>query len=105
MISFVASGLGVALLPEQIKRLPHEEVTLLRGKLPSGKDRLHDFEAVPDPVDASQQCCLVHARRWRQRKLEDDFRLYSWLSETHERERIADLGEIVYRAVVQHIPR
>jgi hypothetical protein len=26
---------------------------------------------------------------------EDDLRLYSWLSETHERERIADLGEVV----------
>jgi len=26
VISFVAAGLGVALLPEQIKRLPHEGV-------------------------------------------------------------------------------
>ena len=75
-----------------------------RGKLPSRKDRLDDFEAVPDPVNASQQCCLVHVRSWRQRKLEDDFRLYSWLSETHERERIAYLGEIVYRAVVNISP-
>jgi hypothetical protein len=40
----------------------------------------------------------------RQRKLEDDFRFYSWLSETHERERIADLGEIVYRPVVNISP-
>jgi hypothetical protein len=43
-----------------------------------------------------QQCCLVHAWSWRERKLEDDLRLYSWLSETHERERITDLGEVVY---------
>jgi DNA-binding transcriptional LysR family regulator len=27
VISFVAAGLGVALLPEHIKRLPHEGVT------------------------------------------------------------------------------
>ena len=35
MISFVAAGLGVALLPEQIKRLPHEGVIFvpLRQKL------------------------------------------------------------------------
>ena len=75
-----------------------------RGKLPSGKDRLHDFETVRDPIDASQQCCLVHAGSWRQRKLEDDLRLYSWLSETHERERITDLGEVVYRAIVDISP-
>jgi hypothetical protein len=59
---------------------------------------------VPDPIDASQQCCLVHARSRRQRKLEGDFRLYAWLSEPHERERVADLGEIVYRAVVNISP-
>jgi DNA-binding transcriptional LysR family regulator len=29
VISFVAAGLGVALLPEQLKRLPHEGVTFL----------------------------------------------------------------------------
>jgi LysR family transcriptional regulator, benzoate and cis,cis-muconate-responsive activator of ben and cat genes len=29
VISFVAAGLGVALLPEQIKRLPHEGVIFL----------------------------------------------------------------------------
>src|SRR6202040_1699023 len=57
-----------------------------------------------DPIDASQQCCLVHARSWRQGKLEDDLRLYSWLSETHERERTTDLGEVVYRAAVNISP-
>jgi hypothetical protein len=29
LVSFVAAGLGVALLPEQIKRLPHEGVIFL----------------------------------------------------------------------------
>jgi len=52
----------------------------------------------------AQQCCLVHARRWRQRKLENNLRLYSWLSETYERERIADLREVVYRAIVNISP-
>src|SRR5258708_26715264 len=65
---------------------------------------MHDFETVPDPIDASQQCCLVHAGSWCQRKLEDDLRLYSWLSETREPERIADLGEVVHRAVVNISP-
>jgi hypothetical protein len=37
---------------------------------------------------------------WRDRKLEDALRLYSWLSEPLERERIANLGEVVYRAIV-----
>ena len=37
---------------------------------------------------------LRHARSWRDRKLEDDLRLYSRLCETYERERIADLGEV-----------
>ena len=34
VISFVAAGLGVALLPEQIKRLPHEGVTFLPLRRP-----------------------------------------------------------------------
>jgi hypothetical protein len=59
---------------------------------------------VRDPIDASQQSCLVHVWSWRQRKLEDDLRLYSWLSETHERERITDLGEVVYRTIVDISP-
>ena len=35
MISFVAAGLGVALLPQQIKRLPHQGVKFLplQGRL------------------------------------------------------------------------
>src|SRR6516164_4312090 len=75
-----------------------------RGKLPSRKDRLHDFETMRNPVNALQQCFFVHARSWGDRKLEDDLRLYSWLSETNERERIVDLGEVVYRAVVDISP-
>ena len=71
-----------------------------RRKLPSRKDRLHDFETVRNPVDALQQCSFVHARSWGDRKLEDDLRLYLWPSGTNKRERIADLGEVVYRAVV-----
>src|SRR5271166_1233116 len=54
-----------------------------RGKLPSGKDRLHDFENVRNPVDARQQRSL---------------------SETYERERIADRGEVVYGAIVNISP-
>ena len=34
VISFVAAGLGVALLPQQIKRLPHEGVTFLPLRQP-----------------------------------------------------------------------
>ena len=34
VISFVAAGLGVALLPQQIKRLPHEGVTFLPLRRP-----------------------------------------------------------------------
>src|SRR6516164_8236373 len=75
-----------------------------RGKLPSRKDRLHDFETMRNPVNALQQCSFVHARSWGDRKLEDDLRLYSRLSETHERERIVDLGEVVYRAIVKISP-
>jgi hypothetical protein len=75
-----------------------------RGKLPSGKDRLHDFETVRNPVDARQQRSLIDTRSWRDRKLEDDLRLYSWLSETYKRERIADLGEVVYGAIVNISP-
>src|SRR6516164_407258 len=75
-----------------------------RGKLPSRKDRLHDFETMRNPVNALQQCSFVHARGWGNRKLEDDLRLYSRLSETNERERIVDLGEVVYRAVVDISP-
>src|SRR5258708_38644875 len=74
------------------------------SRLPLPMHKPPNFEPVPDPIDASRQCCLVHARSWRQRKLEDDLRLYSWLSETHERERIADLGEVMYRAVVNISP-
>ena len=47
---------------------------------------------------------LRHARSWRDRKLEDDLRLYSRLSETYERERIADLGKVVHRAIVNISP-
>jgi len=75
-----------------------------RGKLPSRKDRLHDFETMRNPVNALQQCSFVHARSWGDRKLEDDLRLYARLSETNERERIVDLGEVVYRAVVDISP-
>ena len=75
-----------------------------RGKLPSGKDRLHDFKTVRNPVDALQQGSLIHARSWRHGEPEEDLRLYSRLSETHERERIADLGEVVHRAIVNISP-
>ena len=75
-----------------------------RGKLPSGKDRLHDFKTVCNPVDARKQCSLIHARSWRDGEPEDDLRLYSWLSEVHERERNADFGQVVYRAVVNISP-
>jgi collagenase-like PrtC family protease len=70
-----------------------------RGKLPSREDRLHDFETVRNPVDARQQCFFVHAGSWRDPNLEDDLRLYAWLSETHERKGFADLGDVVYRAI------
>src|SRR6516162_7479489 len=68
-----------------------------RGKLPSWKNRLHDLEGVPDPIDASQQCCLVHARSRRQRELEGDFRLYAWLSESGEQKGVPYLGVFVSR--------
>src|SRR5258708_26896123 len=74
------------------------------SRLPLPMHKPPNFEPVPDPIDASWQCCLVHTRSWRQRKLEHDLRFYSWLSETHERERIADLGEVVSRAVVNISP-
>src|SRR5262249_12045326 len=55
-------------------------------KLPSGKDRLHDFETMRSPVDARQQCSLIHTGSWRDGELEDDLRLYSWLGEALEGE-------------------
>src|ERR1700738_1970046 len=75
-----------------------------RGKLPPRKDRLDDFETVCNPVDVGQQCSFVHARSWRGGKLENDLRLDSWLSETHQGERIADRGEVVFRAIVNISP-
>ena len=60
VISFVAAGLGVALLPEQIKRLPHEGVIFrpLRRRLTAESwavwkqvdlDRSADCEASGEP--------------------------------------------------------
>jgi len=46
-----------------------------RGKLPSRKDRLHDFETMRNPVDALQQCSLIDAKSWRDGEPEDDLRL------------------------------
>src|SRR5262249_9672228 len=73
-------------------------------KLPSGKDRLHDFETMRYPVDARQQCSLIHTGSWRDGELEDDLRLYSWLGEALEGEHFGDFGEIVHRAVVNVSP-
>jgi hypothetical protein len=87
-----------------LRRNVEPSICVWRRKLPSGKDRLHDFETVRNPVDARQQCSLVHARSWCDGEPEDDLRLYSWLAKTHERERIADFGEVVLLCGRKHNP-
>src|SRR5215472_4309307 len=57
VISFVAAGLGAALVPEQIKRLPHEGVIFL-----SLRRRLKNGSA---PIEIPT--CFIAARNWFRR--------------------------------------
>src|SRR3984893_629783 len=56
------------------------------GKLPSGKDRLNNFESMRDPLHARKQGGLVHFRSWRPGKTENDFRLDARLGKSGKRQ-------------------
>ncbi len=74
------------------------------GERPVRKDRLHDLEAVGDPVDAAEQFGIVHAALRRAGEVQRDFRLDQRLRQAVERERAAAGGEIVHGAVEHVVP-
>ena len=72
-----------------------------RGEFPVREDGLDDLETVGEPADAAKQCGIIHVRRRRGGKPDDDFRLDLRLGIGRKRQW---RGEIVQRAVVDIAP-
>ena len=68
-------------------------------EFPVGEDRLHDFKAVRDPVDAIQHRRIVHAGIRRAGEAEDDLRLDARLDEVAQRPATRCRAEVGHGAV------
>ena len=74
------------------------------GEAPAGEDRLHDLEAMGDPVDAAEKRRVVHVGPRRGGEMKDDLGLDPRLGQAGEGEAPADRGMITHRAVEHEVP-
>src|SRR6202161_238377 len=71
-----------------------------RLERPVREDRLHDLKAVGDPIDAADECLLIHAGLRRGRKAEHDLWLDTGLGQAIQRHLKRTAGEGADGAVV-----
>src|SRR6266481_1969666 len=71
---------------------------------PARKYRMHDFEAVSDPIDTAEQLVLAHARMRRAREMKHDFGLDARFGEAHQSKCLIEGCQILDRAVEHVVP-
>src|SRR5271165_2704980 len=71
---------------------------------PAGKDRVHDLEAMRDPVDATEKFAVAHVRLRGLHDMEGDLRLDERLAETGQGEGCAGRSDGPHRTVEHMAP-
>src|ERR1700722_17445576 len=78
--------------------------SVCRLERPVRKDRLHDLEAVGDPLDAANEGVLVHAALRRRCKAEHNLWLDTGFGQALQRNLERLLGEFAKRAIIDIAP-